>query len=755
MLFILTFAIYFQESPQANQAWRTHMLADIQAAFETHRPTTWDATDPQSHLEVHWNPEFASGEIRFERRFLLADDSSVTLVEIWQMNPRDLSLLLKAWGHPDNPTWESLLSLLPKGRVLANAATGNLAIIRDFEIGVSDWQTPPFPLNALPTEAYPSLAEELEPVRGEDASESETASSFGLFIEDLVNEELQDREGSGIRLSQKWRFEGRASRFNPRLRIERRLKLNFDNTYTVFDIYSAEVDLLVGDRSFRMDDNYTSEAGILFEAEKSFVVVRKGYRKWYDALFTTFFSPTKLPYNAKNLEDLPVGVRIILPTTAGLTLVERYAYTGIAGEDYPLEANAFAGTQSAFFISISKRSSSNIDLRFGARIERPLYLELRGRPDFDGPFDARRLLAGTILQTRLNRIQGSRIFLQKNINLEDAQQVQETVAALRRGIRLSGLILGTAAIFNFTFSPRIDSFLLEKRLKGKLPELDWQSRIESTYREKGSYGKFGLRLFSVRAQKTEIIDDWQVFDLINGQQMAGKSASFTYQRNWRFFKFISRRQLEVLALEDKDAAANTSAASHSVQILDAFSKSRIDASAYLKRASVLRGMLGTTSALDGAGSHPPETRWKKLEMGYRLIISDTGMDLLASHLLQVEDQEGIRSDPLRIFLNRHPILKYRMHRNQDNRKRRDILLGKFLFKVARQKGPLWRCFELLHEKDYYLEYREMVAGQLLDHGRDGNNDLSSVLSDSLKTWQELDVFDDIYIDRSIGNQFDR
>ena len=726
------------------------MLADIQATVETHRPSPWDVTDPSHSINLTWHPEFASGPIEFERRIQLSPDAGVTLIEIWRMPKGDFTQFLKSWGHPGQPTWDNLLTVIPKGRVAVNPGAGELVIMRDFPIGHQTWSTPPFRLDALPTQNMPGLPEGQQGEGPVDPEEPESASSFSLFIADLVNEELLDREGAGIRISNKWRFEGRAGRFTPQIRIERRLKFNFDNTYSVFDIYTIGVEVLVGDRSFRMDDDYTSEAGLLFEAEKRFIVVRHGYRKWYEALFTKFFSPARLPYNAKNLEKLPVGVRIIMPTTTGLTLVERYAYTGLPGEDYPLEVNAYAGTTGTFFISVSKRTSSQVDLRFGARIERPFFLEFRARPDFDGPLDPRRLLMGTVIQSRLNRTFGSRIYLQKNVNLKDQDQVEQTIAALRRGIRLNGLVLGTAAIFNFTFSPRIDTYLLDRQLRGKLPELEWESRIESKYQEKEAYGKVGLRPASARAQRMEIIDDWQVLNLMNGKKISGKSASFLYQRNLRFLKFISRRQLQVLSLE---GGGNGKVRPHSIQILDIFSKSRLKKHGYEKRVEKLRHMLGDSDAIAGAGSHPPEKRWKNAEMGYRLLISESGLKKLASHLLEPATRTTLNeSDTLRQFLRRHPILNYRLRRNRDEPEKRDVLLGKYLFKLAKGKGPLHASLAILEPHEFFLEYREIVQGQVLDQGREGNPKLTETLAETYQIWEELEVFDDIFTDRNISNR---
>jgi len=749
VLSLLTLLLCWQE-PVDDAVWRTRMLADIQAIVETHRPSPWDVTDPSHNLQLGWNPDFMDGPVTFERRIRLSPDVGVTLVEIWRLPSKDLTEFLKAWGHPGQPTWENLLATIPKGRVVANPDSGELVIMRDFPLGHQTWNTPPYRLDALPTKKLPELAGDLTSEGPVESEESETASSFSLFVADLVNEELLDREGAGVRISQKWRFEGRASRFTPQLRIERRLKFNFDNTYSVFDIYTVGLEMLVGDRSFRMDDDYTSEAGLLFEAEKRFIVVRHGYRKWYEALFTSLFSPTRLPYNAKNLEKLPIGVRIIMPTTTGLTLVERYAYTGLPEEDYPLEVNGYAGTTGTFFISLSKRTSSQVDLRFGARIERPFFLEFRARPDFDGPLDPRRLLMGTVIQSRLNRTYGSRIFLQKNVNLSDAEQVEETVAALRRGVRLNGLVLGTAAIFNFTFSPRIDTYLLDRQLKGKLPELEWESRIESKYKEKEAYGKIGLRPASARAQKTEIVDDWQILNLMNGNKISGKSASFVYQRNFRFLKFISRRRLQVLSLE---GGGGDEKEDHSIQILDIFSKSRLKERAYERRVEKIQSMLGDAKAIAGAGSHPPEKRWKNAEMGYRLLISESGLNKLADHLLSPSSERvSGRSDPLREFLRRHPILRYRLKRYRDEPKRRDVLLGKYLFKLAKKKGPLHEGLALLKSNEYFLEYREIVQGQVLDQGQEGNSGLTNTLAETYRIWEELEVFDDIFTDRHISNR---
>src|SRR5690606_7317163 len=147
-----------------------------------------------------WPLEGSGREVSYRRQIRNSPDGGYTLAEVWQCHPDDLAALCRFWGHPDTVTWEGLRGELPHGRIVVDARQGKLLIIRDVPAEIKVWREPPFALDLLPTERYPNLPFD-EAVTASDRDETEPSRSAS-FLADLVNEELLDRDGVPVSLSQ-------------------------------------------------------------------------------------------------------------------------------------------------------------------------------------------------------------------------------------------------------------------------------------------------------------------------------------------------------------------------------------------------------------------------------------------------------------------------------------------------------------------------------------------------------------------------
>ncbi|CAM2066298.1 hypothetical protein SCOR_13030 [Sulfidibacter corallicola] len=740
-------------TPREPFPMRARMLRDIQAALSTHQPSIWDLTHPDTDISLSWTPEQMQGQVQFKRLILSSPDQGYTVFEVWQLPPDQLTRFCELWGHPEQVTWDNLLANLPNGRLVAKREEGKLMIFRDYPQDEDVWHKPPFNLVLLPIWRATQVPGEIEgqaPIEPE-VPFTEDSQPRASFLADLVNEELMDREGVPIRLSQTWDVTEKFSRLSPRIAVERRLKRDFNGTYTVFDIFSLEVEFLVGDRKIRAEERSTRETGARLETAKRLITIRHGYANWHEALFAKPFSPRRLPYTAENLASLPVGMRIILPSSTGLTLVEDVSRTNIFGQSLPVRHNAFMGIRGTFFISIVKRNESEMDLRFGARIERPFSLDLRIRPDFDGYFDPLRLVVGTALQLRTERTYGSRIFLQKKVDLKDPAAVRETLDTLSRGLRFNGLFLGTAAIINFTFLPRIDAFLVDRFIRGTLPEIAWETRLESRYLYRENYGKIGFRPISLRGQKTIIEDDWHLFDLLNLSENRGRSGSFTFDRTFRFIDTVHNRHVQTLAFEGIGSISDEYGEDNFYgQVVDQISQGRMSPIRYYQVTQRMKRTLGERAPLSRSGSWFPKTHLEDAEIGYRLVIGDEGMDQAADVVATaLKERRGQRTKLGRWLLFR-PILRYRLRRSMDQTSLRNFHLSKMMFKLAKKRGPLHQVLAGIDEENYLLEYRETAKNQPRIHDKSGDAEIVSRIIAARKRWEEFSVFDDIFVDKNFS-----
>ncbi|CAM2006895.1 hypothetical protein [Acanthopleuribacter pedis] len=754
MLFALTIAVFFQLDPATAGKprvtrepfpYRAAMLRDIETAMGLHQPSVWDLTHPGTDLQLDWS--FSPvGDVGFRRMILNSPDGGYTVFEAWHLAPDRLKAFLSLWGHPEPVDWPRLLGEIPEGRIVADAEQGRLAIFRDLPFDANPWNLTPFLLQHLP------IVQGEADRTGEGTAQDPFVSNRNAgYLTDLVNEELMDREGVPLRISKSYTIEGRFSRVTPKIALERRLKRDLSGRYTVFDIFSIEAEVLVGERKIRRESKSSRETGALFETEKRVIVVRHGFASWHKALFARTFSPSRLPYSTENLINLPVGVRVILPSSSGLTLVEQVRRTDLFGQSLPLRRNALMGIRGTFFVSVVKRTPTRLDVRFGARIERPFGFDVRFRPDFDGAFDPLRLVMGTVTQLRAEQTWGSRIFVQKQVDLNDPEAVAETLAALARGVRFHGLFLGSAAIVNFTFLPKIDAFLVDRFIRGSLPEMAWQSRMESRYQFQTAYAKLGIRPISLRGEQTNIEDDWHFFDLIDVTENRGRTGSYRYNRTFRFFDHLNRRKVQAAAFSglghfDQQGEGR----SFYLQVIDMKSQSNMSPVRYYQLTQRLKRSLGQRAALKRGGSAPMDKPFEDAEIGYRLVLTQAGMTKVAEIMRGVLAEKSGETSKLGRWLWFRPILRFRIKAGLRRDDAGYFALSRMMFRLSRSHGPLWQILDQLETSDYVLEYREAARHRPIVQDYTGDTTAISNIIRAQRRWQEFSVLDNIFIDRNIN-----
>lgn len=742
LLFLMAGVLFANEPDHPQNGVREFILHDIQSAVEVFEPNLWDVTMPKQEITLDWCLIGMENPVVYSRRVLAGLDGKAVLLETWSLSPEELEAFGEVWGRDDWDGWGVFLAEIPQGRVVVSPGQGSIMVYRDFA-AKGAWHAPAFPLNLLPTSKVP-FPEDLN-AYGNPSASKEEPSKFAAFWADMVNEELADREGVPISISKTWHFRDNFSRVSPNISMERRIKLNFAGTYSVFDVYEIGSEFLLGDIDVEEDDTSKGESGAFLELDKRAITIRHGYKHWYEALFAKPFPPDELPYNQKNLAELPMGVRVVSTTTAGASFRSKWDFETDLGEDYPIGLDGRFGTRGTYFTSVVKRITGQIELRYGARIERPFELGLRLRPDFDGPLDPRRILMGTILQARGERIFGSRLFFQTTIDIEDEESMEKGIKLLRSGLLFRGIVLGFASVLNVSYFSDIDSILLEKLVGPGMPDLDWQQKVAGSYRQLERYGKIGLRPISFRSRTNTIADDWTVVDLESGRSRSGRSGRYILNRNSRLWNRVNRRKIEVLSLpglsEDNDAPRYT-------QITDLWERTNLKVRAYRRISDRMKAQFETSRIADKIGSQLSTPEEEDALLGYRIILNQKAMAEIGE---LAAGKWSTLPQPFKQTLRFHPFLRKRIKRHLNTPEKRDIWVAKFLF-LHIKNGRSWEpILEELDSVDYVINYKETSKGILLVQESDGSAGLPEEIFAAKRLWEELSAIDDIFSDRTVGN----
>ncbi|MCB1049564.1 MAG: hypothetical protein H6510_01005 [Acidobacteria bacterium] len=726
---------------QANDTtFRDRVFADIQAAVGTHQPTIWGVTDPRLFVELSWQHPHLRYGLSYHRSVVRALNQLV-LVETWRFSPDNLAELCRLFGHREWVAWENILAEIPNGRIVASKDRGELIILRDFEPSGSIWRQPPFDLAELPTLGNPT-----GPAPTVLFSE-EHPSQFAIFLNDVFTEELLDRDGLKIRISKHWNFVNHFSRLSPFVRIERSVRLDYNGTFSVFDIYSFGGDFLLGSHT-EDKSGAIVETGALLNLDKSIVVIRSGLPTWHQAVFSKPFNPKNFPVSPEALKRLPLGVRFVFPATSGLSLVERAQKpTSWWSQILVWRLRLYLGVNGNFFISVVRRNETDLELRFGGRIERYGEANLRLRPDFDGTFDPLRLLVGSVIQLRGQITDGTKLILEKKIDLRNDKELKLVTVALRRGIRFNGMLLGLAGVLNFTFLNRYDTFLVEQFINGKLPEIDWEISTLSHFRLGQNYGKIGIRLASARKQKEKLFDDWQIHHLQpNGAEYQGNSTRITAQSVMRWFNHIDRRRTELRAVQ-----AEADPLEKFVELSETYEESKLRPREQRKIKAQIERVWAEYSDLEDRLDWSPDQDFHDVQFGYRLLLTTSGMNRVRDFL-----RDGARPLPpeLKRWLRRHPLMVRKLNRAEPDSKQEFESISQLLYKMARAHAPIHLLFAEMEPQDYFLEWRVVCPSQ---PGLAGQSGEATLAPEELRTWQRwesLSVLDDLYIDRSLSESLD-
>jgi hypothetical protein len=687
-------------------------------------------------ITVEWDKREVGYRLAYERRIDYDPAGRLSLIEAWRIPRERLEEFLGQWGNADPPDWEQLTGEIPGGFAVASRKGQSLMIIREGDRAADLWDLPPYALEILgPLEPPAETGEKQD--SGVERGLKKAGRAIRQLVSEIVIDELTDIRGVPITVSTKATFNFNIGDLTPRIRLQRRLRMEDDDTFTVVDSFEGELGLLLGNLGV------SSTTGVTVEGRRKVVIFRGGYTSWYRALFAKPFDPRKLPWSVEKLRELPPGVRVVFPAATGAFIGE----TRVVHEftDYlPLKETFNMGLRGTFFLSMARDFDDQLELRFGGRVERVAYIQFRSRFDDRFWYDWRRLL-GSFLKLRADHIRGARLFYQRKIDLNDDTQAADVISALKQGLRVSGYRLGGAAVGDFFFFFRqVDTRALDTVITRKLPDFQWDHRVESKYLSHYLYGKVDLKLASISRSISSMNDRWKLTSPLTGESVSGFSGRHYYGKNERFLINRDRYHIQVNYFSSRgrnDAFPLTDFIEVYVRRKETRT-TRGELQAMFKRTGRSLGQ----DILDEAGFPgvlPDRDSYDRFEYRWHLILRDEALDTLAERVLGAGDHAP--GSLTRKLALRHPYRFWSVRRAEE--KGEDLLNSKlagFVMSAMRWNEPVQFLFSDYPSDSYLFDWSIAARGLPNIGGFCGRTSVPEEMRWAWKAWEELANFDDLF-----------
>ncbi len=678
---------------------RIHQQIMEAAADEAART---NGLDLAPKIVLQWERKELGYKLGYERRIDYDPAGRLSLIESWRI-PRDkLAEFLGQWGNAEPPDWEQLTGEIPGGFVVASRKGQSLMIIREGDRAEALWDLPPYPLETLgPLAPLPETGEKQD--SGVELGLKRAGRAVRQLVSEIVIDELTDLRGVPITVSMKTTFNFNIGDLTPRIRLQRRLRMEEDDTFTVVDSFEGELGLLLGYLGAR------STTGVTLEARRKVVIFRGGYTSWYRALFAKPFDPRKLPWSVEKLRELPPGVRVVFPASTGAYLGETRVVREFT-KYLPLKETFNMGLRGTFFLSMARDFDNQLELRFGGRVERVAYIQFRSRFDERFWYDWRRLL-GSFLKLRADHIRGARLFYQRKIDLNDDAQAADTITALKQGLRISGYRLGGAAVGDFFFFFReVDTRALDAVITKKLPDFQWDHRVESQYLSHYLYGKVDLKLASISRSMSSMNDRWKLTSPLTGESVSGISGRHTYGKNERFLVNRDRHDIQVHYLSSR----GRNEAYPLTDFIDVYVRrketrtTRRELQAMFKRTGRTLGR-DILEESGFPGVLPDRDSYHRFDYRWHLILRDDALDTLAERVLSARD--AAPGSLTRKLATRHPYRFWTVRRAEEKgENQRHSKLAGMVMSAMRWNEPVQFLFADFPSDSYLFDWSIAARG---------------------------------------------
>jgi len=701
------------------------MLEKIQNQWLKRNPGLW-ISDLYAY-DIIWNEKLTGlrSPVKYERRIRKTPDKQYLVAENWSINPGDLTPFMSHWGHTGVKDWEQIHVKSGENQIFAAPTTGMITIWRFYPSFDQAWKAHSYSLTSL-------SAEELEPY-----SADKKYKKGKQFLSDVLLEEILDRDGLGVSLSKTWNFKDHFSRVSTKLRFQRRIRLNTNGLYSVFDTYHLGGEILLGNVIEETQDKFYSEIGPFLGLSKEIIIVQSGYKSWNKALFASPFNPKNLPYNHEKLCALPDGIRIIFPHKATLALVMKTKFNYFQDSDLTQKLRAGTSIRGSVMVSITKENAHTIILKIGGRMEKLLDAYFDMHPDFDGNFDPLRLLFGSIVRMRYEGGRGKRVLLEKRIDLNSDDEVRLLRHAMKHGMLLKGLGFGLRTAIYFIFHPNNEKPY--EYFQAKIPEIDWDQAIIGTYHFRDNYLKIGSRPIAFRRGTEAIGDEWDILDNKTNQLITGYTFAIHSNQNKRAISRSRSRDLQLHGI-----TSNSYNEDDFATLIDITR----DASWTEKRLAAFKKKW--QDCLQINLDLPAELRQNIIghyaRIGYRLIISIDELTSLyqdgtLEYLLKAET-------PLYQWCKKHKVLTQNFKRAL--RKENRFQLARTLYKMIKKGAPIHPLLEIMPKSKYKLEWViENSARETLFRQQQGHAEMSRAQVKKWLWWEEKRMFEEIFVDVSL------
>jgi len=705
------------------------LLERIQNQWMKKKPALW-VTDLYA-CDVLWEERLSGmrSHARYSRRIRQTPDKTFLIAENWRIVPGDLPVFLAHWGYDmqgqDPPDWGRFRYEIGKNRIFAVPEEGLICVWRFFPSFEEAWKTPPYSLGKL------SLNELTEP------SKRKKDRRAKQFLSDVLLEEILDQDGLGLSMSKTWHFKEDFSRTSAKGRLQRRLRLNVNGLYSVFDTFFLGGEFLLGNVREREHAHFYSETGPFLGISKKVTVVHSGYRTWHEALFSSAINPANLPYNEENLRKLPVGMRIIFPHEATLALIAKTKFNYFEDSDITQKLQTGISVKGSVMVSVSKVDENRVVLKVGGRLERLFDAYFDMRPDFDGAADPLRLLFGSMVRYRFEGGRGKRVYLEKAIDLDHPEQVRLLKKAMKNGLLLRGLSFGFRTALYFMFHPNHEhpqSYFLEK-----IPEIEWDQALLGSFKLRESYTKVGSRPIAFRRSTEMISDDWEVFDYQRRHQRSGYSFRINTNSNRRWVKGSHNRDLLLYGIMNDEFPDEVF-----ITIQDMTKDGHWTPQKLMKFRQDWAERLGLELGIPDDTLEEMDGRHGRI--GFRLIVRLSVLNKMISNgnLLDLA-----KEDPqLGPWLKRHAVLMLSLERAIRLKKR--FLLARTVYKMLKKGAPIGPILDLMDEADYRLEWLVEDPGRrLVVQGHKGHAQVPRRQVLEWNWWEEKQAFEEIFVDVSL------
>jgi len=706
-----------------------NILERIQNQWMKRKPGMW--TSELYSCDVLWKQKMTGmrSAFRYTRRIRETPDHMFLVAENWNLNPGDLSAFMAHWGKKGIVCWEDFHDRcqLQKGqnRIFCVPQEGLICVWRFFPSFEEAWKTPPFALNRLTEEELVHSAN------------YRVDGRVKQFFSDMFLEEILDRNGLGFSLSKTWHFKDRFSRFTANVRFQRRLRLNHNGLYSVFDTFQLRGEALLGNVIEKERKHFYNEIGPFLGIKKEVVVIQSGFKTWSRALFAKPFNPRKLPFTQEKMRELPVGIRIVYPHQATLALVAKTDFNYFNSNDLSQKLRSGLSIKGSVMVSIFKEKEDSIVLKMGSRVEKLVDAYFDLEPDFDGNLDPLRLLFGSIVKLDFESGRGKLVDLQKTIDLNSPDEVRLLTSALKKGMQLKGIGFGLQSALYFIFHPNREKPL--EHFKRRIPEINWDKALLGSYRMRKVYSKAGARPISFRRSTEMIGDDWELIDYQTNVKDSGYTISMDSKRNWRSLSRNTRRDLQIHGMINDRHREDVTMVLLDLTRDNHWTKKRLLAfqEQWEQRFNF---------PLSLSPSQVESIAGRSAKIGFRLLISLKALEQFRDkgnldHILKSGNE-------LRPWFMKHRVLCLTLQ--QAIKVERWFWVSRIIYKMVRKGAPLSPLLEALNEHEYSLEWIvENSDKQVMVQEKRGDHVLSRRQVMDWQWWIENRAFEDIFVDVSL------